>query len=126
MTVSAPIADDPGSEGPPVWIVETIPCVRAHSTIGAAAAPVRTDPSPISPSRLTPPAAISAMSSSVRPSSRIGAPPWTFTPPGPERGIGLRGKDRERLEAVTSFGRPGTWTSPAETAPVTPPWSIES
>ena len=64
--------------------VETMPSARAQATIGAALRPVLTDPSPISPMRLTPAAAISAKSSSTSPSSRIGAPACTLTPAGPQ------------------------------------------
>ena len=81
-TTSAPMGLDPAIEGPPVWIVTVIPCALAHRTIGAASLPVLTEPSPISPTSLTPAAAISAKSDSTRPSSRMGAPAWTFTPPG--------------------------------------------
>ena len=81
-TASAPIAFDPGIDGPPVWNVDTIPYARAQPTIGAASAPVLTEPSPISPISLTPPAAISAKSASTSPCSRIGAPARTLTPPG--------------------------------------------
>ena len=81
-TASAPIAPEPGRDGPPVWKVDVIPNERAQATIGAASAPVLTDPNPISPMRLTPAAAISAKSACTMPSSRIGAPAWTLTPPG--------------------------------------------
>ena len=69
-------------EGPPVWMVTVIPCCFAHLTMGAASRPVRTEPRPISPTSFTPARAISAKSASVRPSSRMGAPAWTFAPPG--------------------------------------------
>jgi len=78
-TASAPTALDPASDGPPVWNVEIIPSARPQATIGAASAPVLTDPSPISPMRRTPAAAISAKSASIMPSSRIGAPARTFS-----------------------------------------------
>ena len=81
-TTSAVMALEPAIDGPPVWIVTVIPWRRAHSTIGAASLPVLTEPSPISPTKVTPARAISAKSASVRPSSRIGAPACTFTPPG--------------------------------------------
>ena len=57
-----------------MWIVTVMPCFLAHFTIGAASLPVRTDPSPISPTRRTPARAISVKSSSTSPSSRMGAP----------------------------------------------------
>ena len=50
--------------------------------MGAASGPVLTEPSPISPTSLTPARAISAKSSSTIPSSRIGAPACTLTPAG--------------------------------------------
>src|SRR5438034_3615964 len=81
-TTSALIGLEPAIDGPPVWIVTVIPCCFAHRTIGAASLPVFTEPSPISPTSFTPAAAISAKSASSRPSSRIGAPACTFTPPG--------------------------------------------
>ena len=58
---------EPAMEGPPVWIVTVMPCFLAHRTIGAASLPVLTEPSPISPTSLTPARAISAKSSSTRP-----------------------------------------------------------
>src|SRR5207237_278613 len=79
---SALIGLEPAIDGPPVWIVTVMPCCFAQRTIGAASLPVLTEPSPISPTSFTPAAAISAKSASVRPSSRIGAPASTFTPPG--------------------------------------------
>ncbi len=81
-TTSARMALEPAMDGPPVWNVETMPCCRAHASIGAAAAPVLTDPSPTSPIRFTPASAMSAKSCSSRPVSRIGAPAWTLTPAG--------------------------------------------
>ena len=81
-TTSALMGLEPAIEGPPVWIVTVMPCCLAHFTMGAASWPVRTEPRPISPTRRTPARAISAKSSSTRPSSRIGAPAWTLTPAG--------------------------------------------
>src|SRR3989442_7177668 len=81
-TTSALMGLEPAIEGPPVWMVTVIPCVLAQRTIGAASLPDLTEPSPISPTSLTPAAAISAKSFSTMPSSRMGAPAWTFTPPG--------------------------------------------
>ena len=45
---------EPAMDGPPVWMVTVMPCFLAHLTIGAASLPVRTEPSPISPTRLDP------------------------------------------------------------------------
>ncbi len=81
-TTSALIAFEPAMDGPPVWMVTVMPCFFAHRTIGAASLPVLTDPSPISPTSLTPALAISAKSSSTIPISRIGAPACILTPDG--------------------------------------------
>ena len=45
-TTSARMALDPAIDGPPVWNVETMPCCRAQASIGAACAPVFTEPRP--------------------------------------------------------------------------------
>ena len=97
----------PAMDGPPVWNVETMPCCRAQASIGAASAPVLTEPRPTSPTRLTPASASSAKSCSSRPSSRIGAPAWTLTPAGRTLANGANGDDRERLEADDVLGAPG-------------------
>ena len=81
-TTSPLIALEPAIDGPPVWMVTVMPCFFAHRTIGAASLPVLTEPSPISPTSLTPAFAISAKSSSTMPSSRIGAPACILTPAG--------------------------------------------
>ena len=81
-TTSALIGLEPAIDGPPVWMVTVIPCCLAQRTIGAASLPVFTEPRPISPTSFTPAEAMSAKSASVSPSSRMGAPPCTFTPPG--------------------------------------------
>ena len=61
----------------------TMPCCRAHSSIGAASAPVFTEPRPTSPTRLTPAARqLREVLPPRGPSSRIGAPACTFTPAG--------------------------------------------
>ena len=125
-TASARIAHEPGSDGPPVWNVETIPFARPHATIGAASAPVFTDPRPISPMRRTPAAAISAKSASTIPSSRIGAPARTLTPPGRRLAYAVDGAIASALRPTMSFGRPGRCGSPAEIIVVTPPWSPDS
>ena len=83
-TASAAIGFEPAIDGPPVWNVTVIPCCFAQATIGAACAPVLTLPSPISPTSVTPPAAISAKSCSSSPSSRIGAPAVDLHAGGPE------------------------------------------
>ena len=106
-TTSARIADEPAIDGPPVWNVETNPCARAQASIGAASAPVFTEPSPTSPMRLTPASASSAKSCSSRPSSRIGAPARTFTPAGPQVRVRPLRDDRERLEPDDVLGPPG-------------------
>ena len=125
-TTSASISPEPGIEGPPVWIVDWMPYLRAQPTIFFASSPVLTPPRPISPSSLTPASARNRKSSSSIPVSRIGAPAWTLTPPG--------GKDEKARCAVMprattplgSRGRPGRWTSPAEIIVVTPPCMVES
>ena len=101
------MALDPAIDGPPVWNVETMPCCRAQASIGAASAPVLTDPRPTSPTRLTPAAASSAKSCSSRPSSRIGAPAWTLTPAGRTLAKARTRDDRERLQAHDVLGTPG-------------------
>src|SRR6058998_2080196 len=53
-TTSASMGLEPAIEGPPVWIVTVIPCALAQRTIGAASLPVLTEPSPISPTSVTP------------------------------------------------------------------------
>ena len=48
-TTSARIALEPAIDGPPVWNVDTKPWERAQASIGAASAPVLTEPRPTSP-----------------------------------------------------------------------------
>ncbi len=64
-TTSARIALEPAIDGPPVWNVETKPSERAQASIGAASAPVFTEPRPTSPMSDTPASASSAKSASV-------------------------------------------------------------
>ena len=98
-TTSALIGLEPAIDGPPVWMVTVIPWRFAQRTMGAASAPVFTEPRPISPTSLTPARAISAKSSSTSPSSRMGAPACIFTPAGRTFCIRLGRDDGERLEA---------------------------
>src|SRR5438445_667791 len=125
-TTSALIGLLPAIEGPPVWMVTVMPWARAQQTIGAAALSVFTEPRPISPTRRTPAAAISAKSPSVMPSSRMGAPAWTFTPPGRKFAYDFAATIASALRPTMSLGRPGRCTSPAEIAVVTPPFMPES
>ena len=125
-TTSALIGLLPAIEGPPVWVVTVMPWARAQRTIGAASLPVFTEPRPISPTRRTPAAAISAKSPSVMPSSRMGAPAWTFTPPGRKFAYDFAATIASALRPTMSLGRPGRCTSPAEIAVVTPPFMPES
>ena len=69
-------------EGPPVWIVDWMPYLRAQPTIRLAVGPSLTSPRPTSPSSRTPAAASSRKSSSTIPGSITGAPAWIFIPPG--------------------------------------------
>ena len=129
-TTCSSISPEPGIEGPPVWIVLCIPCLRAHATIRAASSPALTEPSPTSPSSFTPAAAISAKSLSVIPFSITGAPASTFTPP-PTPAARIPSNARCAVIAsaftpVTSLGRPGRCTSPAEIIVVTPPFMHDS
>ena len=94
-------------DGPPVWMVTVMPCFLAHRTMGAASLPVLTEPSPISPTSLTPARAISAKSSSTMPSSRMGAPACTLTPAGRSVRVGLGGHDGQRLQPHDVLGPPG-------------------
>ena len=48
-TTSLSISPEPGIDGPPVWIVLWMPCLRAQATMVRASSPAFTDPSPISP-----------------------------------------------------------------------------
>src|SRR5438552_4612999 len=125
-TTSALIGLLPAIEGPPVWMVTVMPWARAQRTIGAASLPVFTEPRPISPTRRTPAAAISAKSPSVMPSSRMGAPASTFTPPGRKLAYAFAATMASALRPTMSLGRPGRCTSPAEIAVVTPPFMPES
>ena len=125
-TTSALIGLLPAIDGPPVWIVTVMPCAFAHRTIGAASLPVFTEPRPISPTRRTPAAAISTKSASLMPSSRIGAPACTFTPPGRKFAYAFAATIASALRPTMSLGRPGRCTSPAEMAVVTPPCIPES
>ena len=125
-TASAAIGFEPAIDGPPVWNVTVMPCCFAQATIGAACAPVLTLPSPISPTSVTPPAAISAKSCSSSPSSRIGAPALTFTPAGRRFAYAFAATIASAFSPMTSFGRPGRWTSPAEMTEVTPPCRPDS
>ena len=104
------------------------PCRAAapSASIGAASAPVFTEPRPTSPIRLTPAAASSAKSASSSPSSRIGAPAWTLTPAGRTLANALTATIASALSPTMSLGRPGRWTSPAEIIEVTPPCSSDS
>src|SRR6185295_19334194 len=117
---------EPAMDGPPVWIVTVMPCALAQRTIGAASLPVFTEPRPISPTSFTPAAAISLKSASVRPSSKIGAPASTLTPPGRKFAYDFAATMASALRPTMSLGRPGRCTSPAEIAVVTPPCMAES
>ena len=69
-------------EVPPECIITTMPRSLAQPHMIAASSGSLTEPRPISPTILTPSRAISSKSSSVKPFSRITAPPRTFIPPG--------------------------------------------
>ena len=56
----------------------------------------------------------------------MGAPAWTFTPPGRKFAYAFAATIASALSPTTSLGRPGRCTSPAEIAVVTPPFIIES
>src|SRR5438270_421470 len=100
-----------------------MPYLRAQPTILRAVGPSFTPPSPTSPSSLTPAAASSLKSSSVMPGSITGAPACIFTPPGRNASNARCAKIAIALTPVTSRGRPGICTSPAEIMVVTPPCS---
>ncbi len=117
---------EPGIEGPPVWMVDWMPYLRAQSTICRAVAPSFTVPRPTSPSRVTPAAASSAKSCSSMPCSITGAPASTFTPEGRKFSYQRCAAIAIALRPTISFGRPGMCTSPAEISVVTPPCRVES
>ena len=79
-TTSAPIRPEPGIEGPPVWMVDWMPYLRAQATICFAFAPSLTPPRPTSPRSFTPASASSLKSCSVMPGSITGAPACSLTP----------------------------------------------
>ena len=85
-TTSAPMALDPGSDGPPVWNVETMPCCARP---GRPSAPHRRRSSPIRARSRRSGRRQRRRSRRSRPRpgpcSRIGAPARTLTPAGPER-----------------------------------------
>ena len=105
--VRARSRSSPRSTGRPCGTSRPSRALGAHATIGAASAPVFTDPSPISPMSLTPPAAISAKSASTSPCSRIGAPARTLTPPGRNVAYARCATIASALSPTMSFGRPG-------------------
>jgi len=125
-TTSLSIRPDPGIEGPPVWIVLWIPCLRAQATICLASSPALTEPRPTSPSSFTPASAMSLKSCSVIPFSMTGAPASTLTPPGRKLSKARWAVIASAFRPTMSLGRPGRWTSPAEIIVVTPPFIVES
>ena len=129
-TTSLSIRLEPGTEGPPVWMVLWMPCLRAQATICAASWPAFTEPRPISPRSPTPAAASSAKSCSTMPFSITGAPASTLTPP-PTPAARMPSNARcaviaSALTPTMSLGRPGRCTSPAEIIVVTPPCRHDS
>ena len=75
-----------------------MPCCFAQATIGAACAPVLTLPSPISPTSVTPAAAISAKSCSSRPELEDRRAGVDLHAGGPQVRVRLGRDDRERLQ----------------------------
>src|SRR6202046_706191 len=107
-------------------MVLLMPYLRAQATILRAVGPSLTPPSPTSPRKRTPAEASSSKSCSSIPGSITGAPACTFTPLA-------RKFEKQRcaviaiaLSPTMSRGRPGVWTSPADTIVVTPPCRQES
>ena len=118
---SLSISPEPGIEGPPVWMVLWIPCLRAQPTMRSASSPALTLPRPTSPSNVTPAAARSMKSCSSMPCSITGAPACTFTPFGRKFSNARWLETARALRPTMSRGRPGMCTSPAEIIVVTPP-----
>jgi len=94
-------------EGPPVWMVDWMPYLRAHPTILRAVGPSLTPPRPTSPSSRTPAAASSLKSSSTISCSMTGAPAWIFTPLGRKAEKARWAVMASALRPTTSRGRPG-------------------
>ena len=125
-TTSAPMRPEPGIEGPPVWMVDWMPYLRAQATICFAFAPSFTPPRPTSPRSFTPASASSLKSCSVMPGSITGAPACSLTPLTRKLLNARWAKMACALRPTMSRGRPGWCTSPAEIIVVTPPCSVES
>ncbi len=125
-TTSAPIREDPGMECPPVWVIDVMPYLRAQAIILRPVVPSFTVPRPTSPTSVTPASASSLKSFSSRPCSRMRAPARTFMPVGEKFAKARCAVIASALTPITSRGRPGRCTSPAETSVVTPPCSVES
>ena len=103
-TTSLSIRPEPGMEGPPVWIVLWMPYLRAQATIGAASLPAFTEPSPISPSSLTPASARSLKSCSTMPLLDHRRAGEHLDAAGPEIVERALGRDGQRLQADDVLG----------------------
>src|ERR1700730_16266172 len=105
--MSLSIKLEPGMDGPPVWMVLCIPCLRAHATICFAVGPSFTLPSPTSPSNFTPASAKNLKSSSPHPRLDYGRPRQDFHATRTQRGEGTLRGDGHSLEPYDVLRAPG-------------------
>ena len=121
-TTSARIALEPAIDGPPVWNVDTMPCVPRPGEHRRRLRR-RSSRSPGRPRRraLTPAAASSAKSCLLEAQLEDrGAGVDLHARPGGRWRTPARATIASALSPTMSFGRPGRWTSPAEIIEVTP------